>query len=302
MASLESRLSPSLSKHLLASRVAGSRYAFLNLAPAKGTRWALALAGREECAPDYLVNRDDYPFHVLEFVAAGRGFVRLAGGEEQAIGAGSIFASAPKMSTWIRSDPEAPLVKFFFALAGREVEARLTAANLSPGAVRWLTFPAEMLAIAEELIHEGNRHERYAAEICAKLVEILLLKAAGAAAPGAVGEDRARENFRRCRALIDTQARSLASLEEIAHAVRLEPESVCRLFRRFQGTSPYQYLLRRKMALAAEFLVESGGLVKEAAAHVGFDDPYHFARCFKAVHGFAPSSVRGLRRGNMPNV
>jgi AraC-like DNA-binding protein len=78
--------------------------------------------------------------------------------------------------------------------------------------------------------------------------------------------------------------------------VGIEPSSVCRLFRRFQGTSPYQYLLRRKMILAAEYLFETGGLVKEAAQCVGFADPYHFSRCFKAVHGVSPNQLRGNRR------
>ena len=75
-------------------------------------------------------------------------------------------------------------------------------------------------------------------------------------------------------------------------AAGLEESSVCRLFRRFQGTSPYQYLLRRKMNLAAAFLVESGGLVKEAAQRVGFADPYHFSRCFKTVHGVSPKKLQ----------
>jgi AraC-like DNA-binding protein len=44
------------------------------------------------------------------------------------------------------------------------------------------------------------------------------------------------------------------------------------------------------MNLAAAFLVQ-GGLVKEAAQHVGFSDPYHFSRCFKAVHGVAPREL-----------
>ena len=50
------------------------------------------------------------------------------------------------------------------------------------------------------------------------------------------------------------------------------------------------------MILAAEFLFETGGLVKEAAQRVGFSDPYHFSRCFKMVHGVSPSLLRGFRR------
>jgi AraC-like DNA-binding protein len=108
--------------------------------------------------------------------------------------------------------------------------------------------------------------------------------------------DAAEDLFLRCRALIDGRLEQEATLGEIAATAGLRPSSLCRLFRRFQSTSPYQYLLRRKMILAAELLVESGGLVKEAAQRVGFADPYHFSRCFKAVHGLAPSQLRGYRR------
>ena len=289
--------SSAVRESLLASRVTGSRYVFLDLAPVKPTRWALALAGREECAPDYLVNRERYPYHVVEYVAAGRGVVRLGGGREHPIGTGSIYAYGPAMSSWLRSEPEAPLVKFFFALVGKDAEARLAASRLAPGTVRNFAGAADVLTIAEEVIHEGQRHSEHAAEICLKLVEIILLKAADAVGHASMGEDRARDNFLRCRATIETRVAELSSLEDIARAVGLEPESVCRLFRRFQGTSPYQYLLRRKMALAAELLVKSGGLVKDAAEQVGFDDPYHFSRCFKAVHGVTPSAVRGFRTG-----
>jgi AraC family transcriptional regulator len=101
----------------------------------------------------------------------------------------------------------------------------------------------------------------------------------------------AREAFLRCKTLIDTQAERIGTLEEIAAVAGVQASSVCRWFRRYQGTSPYQYLLRRKMNLAAEHLVENGGLVKEVAARVGFPDPYHFSRCFKSVHGVAPRDL-----------
>jgi AraC-like DNA-binding protein len=50
------------------------------------------------------------------------------------------------------------------------------------------------------------------------------------------------------------------------------------------------------MNIAAEFLVEHGGLVKEVAQRVGFADPYHFSRAFKAVHGVAPRALLRYRQ------
>jgi AraC-like DNA-binding protein len=159
--------------------------------------------------------------------------------------------------------------------------------------VRRLSAPAELLTVAEDIIHEGQRESANMRAICLKLTEVLLLKAASATTGASQRSDEAaRQNFLRCRAAIDSRASELSSLEKIAAEVRLQPESVCRLFRRFQRVSPYRYLIRRKMTLAAEILLDSGALVKEAAAQVGFPDPYHFARCFKKVHGIAPSEMR----------
>jgi AraC-like DNA-binding protein len=154
-----------------------------------------------------------------------------------------------------------------------------------------LAAHAEIRSVFEDVMREGQRTGDLAQAICAQLFELLLLKIEDAAQVGVHG-DPAQENFQRCKALIDAEAERLHTLREIAAEAGLEESSVCRLFRRFQGTSPYQYLLRRKMNLAAAFLVESGGLVKEAAQRVGFADPYHFSRCFKAVHGVSPKELQ----------
>lgn len=290
--------SPAALGHLLSSQIAGSRYIFPDLAPARAARWTLAMAGREECRPDYVVDRPSYPFHVIELIVRGSGRVRLGGGRWQRIGAGAIFSCDATAACRIETDPREPLVKYFFALHGRDVRARLQAVRLRPGVVRHTPILAEAIAAAEEVIREGQRHHPMTAEICLKLVELLLLRVATGSGPAQrPSDERARESFLRCKALIDDSAHVLQTLEAVADAVRLDPSTICRLFRRFQGISPYQYLMRRKMTLAAEHLLESGVLVKEAAARVGFQDPYHFSRSFKGVHGVSPDQLRRLAQG-----
>jgi AraC-like DNA-binding protein len=156
--------------------------------------------------------------------------------------------------------------------------------------------------VLEDLVREGQRSGGLARRICATLFELLLLKIEDTSTLAPHGSEPAREAFLRCKALIDAEAERLATLDEVARAAGVETSSVCRWFRRFQGSSPYQYLLRRKMNLAAEYLVEHGGLVKEVAQRVGFADPYHFSRTFKAVHGVAPRELLQYRRGGAANL
>ncbi len=279
---------------LLSQQVTGARYFFLNLAPRRADPLALVMGGRERCNPDYTVLRRNFPFYVLEYVVSGHGSVKLDG-KAHTLGPGVVFAYAPTTRCEIHNDPRDPMVKYFLSLAGANVPARLRRCGVTPGRVRQLAAHAEVTSVLEDLVREGQRSGALAGRICAALFELLLLKIEDTSSLAPHASEPAREAFLRCKALIDAQAERLGTLEEIARATNVEASSVCRWFRRYQGTSPYQYLLRRKMNIAAEHLVENGGLVKEAAQRVGFADPYHFSRAFKSVHGVAPSDLLRYR-------
>lgn len=279
---------------LLSRQVTGGRYFFLNLAPARRNPLALIMGGREQCNPDYAVDRRGFPFHVLELVIAGKGEVRLDD-EVHPLQAGVAFAYAPTTRLLIRTDPVEPMVKYFLCFGGAAGSARLRRCGLRLASSRQLAAPAEIVSVLEDIVREGQRTGTQTARICATLFELLLLKIEEMSSPAAPASEPAREAFLRCKALIDAQAERLGTLEEIARTAGVEASSVCRWFRRYQGTSPYQYLLRLKMNLAAQHLVENGGLVKEAAQRVGFADPYHFSRAFKSVHGVAPRALLRYR-------
>lgn len=280
---------------LLSQQVTRARYFFLNLAPRRGGPAALVMGGREHCNPDYVVRRERFPFYGLEYVASGRGTLVLSG-RPQELGPGTVFAYAPATPCEIRADPRDPMVKYFLSFAGADTPQRLRRCGVAVGRTRQLAAHAEITSVLEDLVREGQRSGSLAGRICAVLFELLLLKIEDTAALAPHASEPAREAFLRCKALIDAQSERLGSLAEIARAAGVETSSVCRWFRRYQGTSPYRYLMRRKMNLAAEHLVENGGLVKEAAQRLGFADPYHFSRAFKAVHGVAPRALLRYRR------
>ncbi len=279
---------------LLSQQVTGARYFFLNLAPRAADPLTLVMGGREHCNPDYVISRRNFPFYVLEYVVAGHGTVKLDG-RSHVLGPGVVFAIAPTTRCEIHTDPSDTMEKYFLCFAGKAVPARLKRCGVSPGRARQLAAHAEVTSVLEDLVREGQRSGALARRICAALFELLLLKIEDTSSLAPHAAEPAREAFLRCKALIDAQAERLATLEQIAKAAGVEASSVCRWFRRYQGTSPYQYLMRRKMNIAAEHLVENGGLVKEAAQRVGFADPYHFSRAFKSVHGVAPRDLLRFR-------
>ncbi|HWA09829.1 MAG TPA: AraC family transcriptional regulator [Opitutaceae bacterium] len=284
-------------RRLLSRQVTGARYFFLNLAPRPAAPLALVMGGLEHCNPDYVIARRDFPFFALEYVVSGEGSVAL-NHRRHPLRPGAVFAYAPTMPCEIHTDPENRLVKYFLTFAGTDGIRRLRQCGVAPGSVRLLAARAELVDVLEDLLREGRRSGDLAGRICETLFDLLLLKIKDASTLISTTAEPALEAFLRCKALVDAEAERLGTLEEIARAAGVQASSVCRWFRRYQGTSPYQYLLRRKMNLAAEHLVQAGGLVKEVAARVGFSDPYHFSRCFKSVHGVAPRDLLRYQQKN----
>jgi AraC family transcriptional regulator len=284
---------------LLASQVAESRTFFLQLAGPWREKVSVVLGGWERCRADYRVERAAYPYVVLELVTGGVGRVSLDGVTHR-LEAGVCFATGARTACRIETDADAPLEKFFFALAGAGATRALTQAGLLHGRARRVAALGELRELAEDITRDGRRHGASAPAVCARLAEVLLLKIgeepARAASLAGGGADGARANFERCRALIDRHAAEWQGLADIAAATGLDASSVCRLFRRFLGVSPHQYLRRRKMAVAAAWLIERGGRVQDAAARVGMDDAFHFSRAFRAVHGVPPSALLSARR------
>jgi AraC-like DNA-binding protein len=281
------------------TQVSEARRFFLDLDPPPGVPLAVVTGGCEHCAADYLIERDGFYHPTLEYVARGKGTLRL-GGELHPLAQGTLFTYGPGIPHEMRTDPEDRLVKYFVDFTGTRALPLLAETGLGPGILRRLFSPGPVLEIFDALVREGLSGTRYAARLCALGVEQLILTAAESAVPPDAGSWRAFATFERCCEYIDAHYLELASAQAIAHACHVSLSHLCRLFQRFAHRSPYQHLLRRKMGRAAERLASSTALVKQVGSELGFRDPYHFSRVFKKVHGLSPEQflkVDGRGRG-----
>lgn len=280
-----------LEQALLAPGVSAGAHFFLGLARPGQGGLRVAFGGRERCAESYLVQRTTYPYATVEYVADGEGLIRYGDNPPQPLRPGCVFAHGPGVRLRMETAPGRTLLKYFVCFAGRGARAAIVRhASLGNGIVA-LAHHGDLRELFDWLIREGNEHGPSTRAICDRLGQLLLLKIGDAGRHRGSGrQDAAREKFLRCKALIDEDPTRFSSLETLATTLHVENSGLNRLFRRYQGVSPYRYLLRAKMNLAARDLLHSGGLVKEVAAQVGYADPYHFSRVFKSVHGVSPAN------------
>ena len=278
--------------------VAEARRFYLDLRPAGARRLVVVCGGLEHCTPDYAIRREDFPFCSFEYVVRGRGRVTL-NDRTYALRPGRVFAYGPGVPQRIAGEAGDPLVKYFVDFAGAQALKLMRACRLPPGRVLDVFPPNALQPLFDELIENGRRVRRETAALCAKLLECLALRLAGARAPAEGAETLAFATYEQCRSHIERHCLRLRTLEQIATERHVNNAYLCRLFRRYDNKSPYQYLLRLKIAFAAERLQQSGALVKQVAQEAGFADTFNFSRVFRSVLGISPARFRSLRQAGL---
>ena len=275
-------------------QVAQARRFYLDLNPPKRRRLTVVCGGLEHCTPDYAIHRKTFPFCSIEYVVRGQGKLKLKG-RTHVLQPGRLFSYSPGVPHHISGNPADPLVKYFVDFRGTRAKELLSSCRLASGSVAQIYPPDTLSPLFDELIQSGLHAGRGSVDLCTKLLECLALKIAGATAPLESVETVAFTTYRQCRRHIEQHFLRLRTLEQIAGECHANDAYLCRLFRRYDHQSPYQYLLRLKTNYAAARLQQSGASVKLVAELVGFTDPFHFSRVFRNVLGVSPTAFRGLR-------
>jgi AraC-like DNA-binding protein len=98
----------------------------------------------------------------------------------------------------------------------------------------------------------------------------------------------------RARQFLDDHRTRVVHSTELESLTGLTRYDLCRQFRILFGTSPYRYLLMRRLEFARDRIHRERPLA-EVACDAGFADQAHFTRVFKSAFGLTPTRYRSLR-------
>jgi AraC-like DNA-binding protein len=103
----------------------------------------------------------------------------------------------------------------------------------------------------------------------------------------------------RARQFLDAEKTRIVHSRELESITGLTRYDLSRQFRIMLGTSPYRYLLMRRLEFARERIHHGRPLV-EVALDAGFADQAHFTRAFRSAFGLTPARYRALRASQRP--
>lgn len=91
--------------------------------------------------------------------------------------------------------------------------------------------------------------------------------------------------------LMDQGYASPLNMASVAAEATLSEYHFFRLFKMVYGTSPNQYLLKKRLEKAYQWLQNGYGPVSSVALQAGFTDVFGFSKAFKKQYGFSPSRL-----------
>jgi AraC family transcriptional regulator len=105
---------------------------------------------------------------------------------------------------------------------------------------------------------------------------------------------------RRISAHVEENISARIHIKHLARLVGLSASHFCRAFKCSFGTSPRDYVLRRRIEVAQALMLTTPAPLSAIAVSCGMCDQQHFTRSFGRIVGESPSTWRRARQGVLP--
>ncbi len=99
---------------------------------------------------------------------------------------------------------------------------------------------------------------------------------------------------------IDMNLSKKPRVARMASLMNMRKESFSRLFSKCFGSSPLDYLQKKKIGMARKLLADTDRKLQDIAEEIGFTDAFHLSKAFKRLTGKSPKEFRESRQEIIP--
>jgi AraC family transcriptional regulator, arabinose operon regulatory protein len=234
---------------------------------------------------------------VLVYCVKGGGWGEV-GGHLHPVRAGDLLVLPPGLAYSCGAHSSNPWTIHYIHAAGAnlphylsELGVSATAPVLSIGVeLEWARLFNEVL----QSLETGNLYPNWlqASHALAHLLALLITRR-HLQAPQA--SDTARK-VAQCIIYMSEHLERPMRVTELAALANVSPTHFAVLFKQQAGCSPRDYLHLLRIHSACQLLNGSDLTIKEIAVRLGYQDPFHFSRQFKAFQGVSPNAYRHSER------
>lgn len=251
--------------------------------------FCIEIAGKSWCDGSYRIYREHSAIWVLEYIESGRGTIQMKD-QKYYPQAGDVYLLPAGKRHLYFSDAQEPWIKLFVNCRGAVVDGLADAYGLGRR-VLYRGVDQETADCFREL--NGLMEDRdMPDEWVLHRAELLLHDIFRRLGQMGCEEREGLKEIRTVKHYLDTHVAELVSIREMAGLIYRSPDYLIRHFKEETGLTPYQYLLKRKLQIAANLLRGTTLPVGEIAMQLGYEDAHYFSGLFKKEMGVSPRQYR----------
>lgn len=258
--------------------------------------------GWEQCAPLHSFGpfvRNHYLFH---YVISGRGFldatVKKGVTQRYDLEAGQGFLISPGQINTYSADQAQPWKYVWLEFDGLRVAEYLNEAGLS--AVQPVYRPksiAQAEQVQDIMLYIASHSKASTLCLIGHLCLFLDALIQTSSARREPRETQLRDFYiQEAISYMELNYQRELTVEEIAGACQLNRSYFSKLFKEKKGCPPQEYLIRLRLAKAADLMKNTTVSIGDISASCGYPNQLHFSRAFKQRYGASPREWRAQNR------
>ncbi|OGX68653.1 MAG: AraC family transcriptional regulator [Paenibacillus sp. RIFOXYA1_FULL_44_5] len=259
----------------------------------------ILFSGYSQTKPGHAIGPRVLDYYLIHYVEAGRGTFSVHG-DSYTLSKGDCFIIEPEQLVGYAADLDEPWFYRWIACRGSKVMPILISAGYSAGNPVISFGENKTISRQFKNIIEALQKKRTSVNLEALGHFYLLLAQFQEALflPNHVYLEKMSEQERKIKQAIHyltTQYSEAMSIEMLADNLGYNRAYLSQIFKQYTGLSPVTFLLQIRLNKAKLLLRERKELtVAQVASSVGFEDPLHFSKQFKKLHGVSPNEYRKM--------
>ena len=229
------------------------------------------------------------------YIVAGRGTL-LVEDRHYDLHAGIMFQTQIGTLRGISCDAENTLKTIMIGCVGTKVERGFARAMGGTDQVFKPSNGDAIYKVASAMLASAAAYEPLAMQICSAYVPVLW----NTIRQGRLVEpSNDKDNFStylKCKRYFDEHYTHMKQVDEVAYAIGISHEYMCRLFKRHAQTTPNAYFMLLRMNGAMQRLMHTDDPIKAIAYDNGFATASAFSKAYKRVMGMSPKFTRTEQR------
>lgn len=272
-------------------KVMDAEYFYYDTAPDDNHDLAIVCGGYEKCAPDFEINRANYPYYFIKYTIRGKGTL-VINDQTLPLTPGVLTGFESGTAHHYKADPADPMEHIFITFLGHKARELLKKSTLLKNHFIKAANTDSTQKLCRKILDTGLQKPSFSQELCCHYLSILLLEIASSCTSSTTQVPLSMRTYQKCKRYIDAHFSWIQTPGEVAEQCDIDVRYMANLFKRYCHIPPSQYIMGLKLNKAANLLLTTNDKIKDIAEQVGFSNPYHFSKNFKQFHGQSPNQYR----------